>query len=268
MPQTADNLAERLAQARAHWPDFVVDAEVFERAVAAQLAAGAELAKLHTDDMYLACAAALGMPAALVAFDRLCGQAIERAVAATSATPSEAADLAQVVRARLLVAPAAGGEPRIATYSGKGSLVSWIRVVATREAADMMPKARRETGAEDGVIAMLVAPDDDPEIGYLKRLYREEFKQAFETALAALEDRDRLVLRQHAIDGLSIDELAKLHQVHRSTAARWIESAKQALVDGTQRDLVKRLNLTRTELTSVLRLIRSQLDLSLPRLLR
>jgi RNA polymerase sigma-70 factor (ECF subfamily) len=146
-------------------------------------------------------------------------------------------------------------------------LTAWVRVVATREAARMLPRARRELSAADEELAGLIAPDDDPEVGYLKRLYRDEFKLAFTAAVDALEARDRLLLRQHALDGLSIDQLGALHDVHRATAARWVEAAREAVLTGTHRELVRRLRLSRTELASVMRLIRSQLDVSLPRLL-
>jgi RNA polymerase sigma-70 factor (ECF subfamily) len=266
MATVSDELARCLAQARARWPGHATSDERFAEA-AAGCAKGVELAKLHTDDLYLACGCADGDPAALAGFETLCAAAIDRAMAATGATPSERADLGQVVRQRLLVAPAAGGAPRIATYSARGALVAWVRVVATREAADMLRKTRKEVPAGDDELAALIANDDDPAVGYLKRLYRGEFKRAFEAAVAALDDRDRLVLRQHALDGLSIDELAKLHGVHRATTARWVEAAREAVLAGTQRDLTTRLQLSRTELASVIRMIRSNLDVSLPRLL-
>ena len=76
------------------------------------------------------------------------------------------------------------------------------------------------------------------------------------------------MLRQHALDGLSIDQLAALHGVHRATAARQVHSARDAVLAGTRRELVRRLRLSPRELASMMRLIHSQLDLSLPRVLR
>jgi RNA polymerase sigma-70 factor (ECF subfamily) len=132
----------------------------------------------------------------------------------------------------------------------------------------MLARTHRHVAARDDELAHLIAPDDDPEIGYLKRLYREEFKRAFQVAIEALDDRDRLVLRQHTLDGLGIDQLAALHHVHRATSARWVEAARKTVIAATERELIHRLRLSRTELDSVLRMIRSQLDVSLPRLLR
>jgi RNA polymerase sigma-70 factor (ECF subfamily) len=248
-----------------------IDEQHFVRAIASRLhpdlPAIEALEAMHTDDLYLACGCAAGAPAALAGFEQRCAAAIERAIAATGASLAERADLGQVVRQRLLVPPADGDTPRIATYSARGPLPAWVRVVATRETARMLPRVRRDVSADEDELAGLIGVGDDPEVGYLKRLYRDEFKRAFQAAVEALADRDRLVLRQHLLDGLGIDQLAALHGVHRATTARWIHAAREAVLAGTQRELLQRLRLSRSELASVIRLIRSQLDVSLSRVL-
>jgi RNA polymerase sigma-70 factor (ECF subfamily) len=264
-------LADCVARATRAWPNVTVAEDQFVRAIAERLAGDAparSLGAMQTDDLYLACGCAAGDPGALAGFEQRCSAAIARAIATTGASRSERADLGQVVRQRLLVAPADGGAPRIASYSARGPLPAWARVVATREAARMLSRVRREVAAGDDDLASLIAGDDDPEIGYLKRLYRAEFKRAFHAAVEALDDRARLMLRQHALDGLGIDRLAALHGVHRATAARWIDAAREAVLAGTHRELVRRLQLSRSELASMIRLIHSQLDVSLARLLR
>lgn len=273
VPDALDGLlAERVERATAAWPGLTIDPERFVTAIAERLAADLPVLRgidaLHIEDLYLALACADNAPGALDAFEARCSAVIERAIASTGAPVALRADLGQVVRQRLLVAPADGGLPRIATYSGRGSLAAWVRVVATREAARMLSRAHHEVAADDAELAQLIAGDDDPEIGYLKRLYRDEFKRAFQAAVAALDDRARLVLRQHTLDRLGIDQLAALHHVHRATAARWVEAARQAVLAATEQELIQRLKLSKTELDSVIRLIRSQLDVSLPRLLR
>lgn len=269
--ELAPLIAHRVARAAAVWPAVSVDASWFVHAIAERLAADAPVRSLdamQTDDLYLACGCATGDPGALSAFEDRYGSVIARTVAAVGASSTERADLGQVVRQRLLVAPAAGGPPRIASFSARGSLLSWVRVVAAREASRMLPRARREVPAEDDDLESLIARDDDPEIGYLKRLYRDQFKRAFRAAVESLGDRERLLLRQHALDGLTIDQLAALHRVHRATAARWVQAARDAVAARTQRELIRRLRLSRGELASVMRLIQSQLDVSLSRVLR
>jgi RNA polymerase sigma-70 factor (ECF subfamily) len=253
-----DPVAEAIASARAAWPGVEVAPARFR----AFLAGRGEPAALHLADLYLACACADGDPAAIAAFDRTHQAMIDRAVAATGATRAERADVAQTVRQRLLVAPEAG-EPRIASYSGRGALGAWVRVVATREAARLLRRERREVAADDAELDGVVATAADPELDYLKRLYRDELKAAFRAAVDALSDRERMLLRQHVLDGLGIDRLAAFYRVHRATAARWVEAARHAVVTGTRKALVHRLRLAGGELDSVIRLVRSQLDLSL-----
>jgi len=77
-----------------------------------------------------------------------------------------------------------------------------------------------------------------------------------------------MLLHQHALDGLSIDKLAAFYRVHRATTARWLDAARQAVLDGTRRELVSRLQLSVNELDSIMRMIGSRLDVSLPELLR
>lgn len=255
-----------LAHAATAWPGVTVAADAFTAFVAARLD-GADPAARCTDDLYLACACLAGDRAALAAFEHRYAPVIERAVGASGATASERADLHQLVRQRLLVA-ASGEPPRLAGYTGKGALASWIKVVAIREAARLLGRARREVAAEDDELTGLVAAADDPEIGYLKRLYRHEFRAACRAAVEALSDRERVLLRQSALDGIGIDELAALYRVHRATTARWLEAARAAVRDGTRRGLLERLQISAPELDSVMRLIGSRLEASLPALLR
>jgi RNA polymerase sigma-70 factor (ECF subfamily) len=262
---------ERHARGAAAWPGVAVDIDRFARAVAARLDPqdpSCSLDAMLTDDLYLACGCAAGDAAALAAFERHCGPAISRAFATVGVSPDERADLGQVLRQRLLVAQAGRAAPRIASYEARGSLPAWVRVVAAREAQRMLPRARHDVATEDEELVQRIAGNDTPEIGYLKRVYRDEFKRAFQVAIEGLDDRDRLVLRQHALDGLTIDQLAVLHGVHRATAARWVQSSRDAVLAGTRRALSRKLRLTRSELASVMRLIHSWLDVSLERVLR
>jgi RNA polymerase sigma-70 factor, ECF subfamily len=132
----------------------------------------------------------------------------------------------------------------------------------------LLPRLHRDAGAGDDELAHRVGAEDDPEVGYLKHLYRREFKQALHAAVDTLDDHERLLLRQHALDGLSVDQLARLHGVHRATAARWVGAVRDTVLARTHRELIRRLGLSRGELASIMRLIQSQLDVSLPRILQ
>src|SRR5260370_1220010 len=81
-------------------------------------------------------------------------------------------------------------------------------------------------------------------------------------ALAALAERERNVLRQYYIDGLTIDQLAALYQVNRATTARWVAGARLSVVAKTREHLVDELGIAAGEADSIIRLVRSQLDVS------
>jgi RNA polymerase sigma-70 factor (ECF subfamily) len=80
-----------------------------------------------------------------------------------------------------------------------------------------------------------------------------------------LTPRDRSMLRFHLIDGLSIDQIGKLESVHRATAARWIAAARKKIHDAVRADLRRQMKLTRAELESLIRVVRSRLDFSVKR---
>lgn len=54
--------------------------------------------------------------------------------------------------------------------------------------------------------------------------------------------------------------LGARYGVHRGTAARWLERCNRTLLDRTRRALVTRLRVARTEVDSILRLVRSRLE--------
>jgi RNA polymerase sigma-70 factor (ECF subfamily) len=68
--------------------------------------------------------------------------------------------------------------------------------------------------------------------------------------------------------GLGIDRIGALLNVHRATAARWIRAASDAVRGETRRLLHERLGLKASELDSLAGLVRSQIHLSLGRLLQ
>ena len=109
------------------------------------------------------------------------------------------------------------------------------------------------------------AAGDDPELSFLKAKYRAAFRVAVERAIAELEDKDALVLRQHFVDGLSIDVLGGLHQVHRATAARWVAKAQAALLAKVRDRFMAEANVGDDECQSVLRLVESRMDVTLRR---
>jgi RNA polymerase sigma-70 factor (ECF subfamily) len=261
----AAKLDDLVARARADRPTLEVPAEAFVAHVARKASATTQLDKLVAADLYLACACARADPAALEALEAGPFGAAAAAVA-RGANPDVLEDAKQVVRRQLLTSDGTR-PPGIADYAGRGALGAWLRVVLTRELVRLSGVARRHPQVDTDELAALPEVGSDPEVGYLKQVYRDEFKGAFTAALGALSAEQRAVLRYHFVERLSIDDIGVLEGVSRATAARRVAAARAALLDGTRRALGARLGVPEAELNSMLPLIESQIELSLPRLL-
>ena len=267
-PHLAERLQPLLVAAAAAWPEFTVPPQELASFVAQRLPAQApdlKIEQLLSPELYLVCACLGGNKHALVCFERQYLSPLDRALAHMK-LGAKLQDVKQLVRQLLFVARP-GTAPKLAAYTGRGKLAAWLRVIAVREAIDLLDKERPEILRDPAQVAALPVADDDPELGYMKRTYRAAFKEAFAQALLSLSPREQNLLRQQVLDGLTVTELGALYQVHHATAARWLVEARKELVQRTRKELKTRLRLTSSECDSILRLADSHLTLSLSRLL-
>jgi RNA polymerase sigma-70 factor (ECF subfamily) len=262
-------LARAIAEASSRWPTVRLAHDEFAAYVAARIGPGEnpreQLASRHLDDLYLAFGCSIGDDDAVAAFDQAVLRDLPRALRRGDLDQAHLDDTRQQVATKLL-ARAGATPPAIAQYSGRGSLRSWVRVIAILESARLLQGNAHERPTDDALfdaVAHGVAPSQSA----LKEAYRQSFKRAFEESLAGLSIHDRLLLRQHFLDGLGIDRLATLHDVHRATAARWIAKLVERLLGDTRARLEVELAVGGEELDSVLRLIQSCLDASITRYL-
>jgi RNA polymerase sigma-70 factor (ECF subfamily) len=213
---------------------------------------------LHAEDLLLACACADGDRAALAAFERQHVVPLKTVLRGVGLAPHAIDDVLQQVRQWLFVGDERG--PRITDFSGRGTLRAWLRVIAVRTARRARARDHRET-SDDGVVELPAGTH--VELDYLKHAYREEFSVAFREAVQALPVRERNLLRLHLLDNLSIDQIAAIYHVHRSTAARRIELAREAVVTGVRDRFAARIDIDKADLESILDLIASRVDVSL-----
>lgn len=258
-------LLDIVGSAQRAWPAFHVPHDAFVSYLSERMPDDVPpvvaLRQMHTADLYLACACARGDAQAFAAFDEHCLDQLDRLLGRMGVDADLGAEVKQGIRSRVLVSD--GRPPEILDFSGRGDLRGWVRVMAVRQALRRMDRARRDVSVEDDeLLERMVAPGN-PELDYAKGIYRKEFKQAFEGALRALPDRERTVLRQHYIDGLTIDELGQLYRVHRSTAARLVARARTLVLEATRSQMMCQLDVQSQDLDSIMRMIRSQIDISL-----
>jgi RNA polymerase sigma-70 factor (ECF subfamily) len=269
MPDLAELLAEQLADGRATWPDVPLDGAVYLRRLAAAVDARATesaervMRTVPASDLYLAAACGAGDERAIAAFRRALLPQLAGALARLGAGATIIDETQQRVLEMLFV-PRPGGPPQIATYSGRGRLHSWVCSIGVRTGRRMMG---HEAGGDDDGLDRLAGPVEDPELELLRRRYADSFKAALVAALGDVTERQRNVLRQYHIDELTIDQIGSLYRINRATAARWVIAARAAVLAATRARLATDLRLAVDEVDSIIRLVRSRIDVTFRELL-
>jgi RNA polymerase sigma-70 factor (ECF subfamily) len=262
-------LDEWLRDGARRWPGV----EVTAAALAAHLArheVPVTDAHPHAADLYLACACAAGDPAAIAVFERELVPVARAAARRVAASDEAVAEVVQLARERLLVpVRATTAAPRIADYSGQGPLAGWVRIATVRIALNRARGERRRSLVDDDALARVIdaagAAGDDRWRALAR--YGEAFSDALRAAFAALDPRERNLLRMHHLHGLTVDELAPAQGVHRATVARWIARARAQLLEETRAGLRVRLGAAEATVDSIIRELADDLEISVARLL-
>ncbi|HEX3853549.1 MAG TPA: sigma-70 family RNA polymerase sigma factor [Polyangiaceae bacterium] len=211
-------------------------------------------------DLYLCCACAEAQPEALRAFESEGMSVAKAAIARINREADFVQDTLQEVWDKLLL----GSEARVRQYAGRGPLKAWVRVTATRVALDRNRARGRLIGRHVELSERLAAQQVSPEAVLTKARYGAAFEQALRGAVAALSTQERNVLRMHVAGRCSIDEIGRAYNVHRATAARWLDRTRAQIYESVRHELcVRQDKLTASEFRSLATLMGSQLELSL-----
>ena len=197
----------------------------------------------HQADLDLARACAAGDEAAWERFIREYRPVLRRA--ADAMAPGGAAlDLADELFAELYGLREREGERQslFRYFQGRSSLATWLRAVLAQRYVDRIRASRRtEPLPDDESLAagpMRVAPalgGTNPEEPRCRAAVRE----ALESAIAALEPRDRLRLRCYYTQELTLAAIGKLFGEHEATASRQLARVRKDLrqaVEGRMRE--------------------------------
>jgi len=259
---------------RAQWPTVTLPAELFVTHLAERLPEATPtspieplLESLSLTELYLACACLHGVGAALQVFERNYLAKLPGLLRSPKYPDTLIEDICQLTRMKILV-PSPEGRPKIAEYTGRGALASWVRVTATRIAIKLQSteKPAPEEDA-DSLFSALPAPGVDPELDAIKRRHQADLREAMREAFSTLSPEDRHLLRLYFVDQLSTYELATLFRVSQPTISRWLRSTRETVYKETRRQLQARLGLSQRDFQSFLALLDSQLELSISQLL-
>ena len=252
------------ARGVAAWPGVRVDEAAFSSYLAAR--AKDDGSSEHATDLYVACACALGDARAIGAVDErylagLTAHLIRRGFAADLAD-----DVVQAMRERLFVR-ADEAAPKIVEYSGRGSLLSWLRVTAARAASNVRRDANNRARISEEATDVAVPPLDQ-EMAVIVNRYGPVLHDALRGAFDSLAPEERSVLRLHFEQGLSLEAVARILSLSRATVGRRMLSGRQRVLAAMLATLGDQLSASPDEIMSILGVLRSKLDVSLAPLLR
>ncbi len=213
-------------------------------------------------DLYLAWCCVLGCNEALEYFWKTCLPSSRRAAYSVTKDESLAEDVMQEVVQRLVISTP-DKPATLSSYRGRSKLERWLRSVTVRAALSATRKHSKPHADSEDSALQVPSLSDDPEIALLKESSSEMVESALREALMKLDDETRLVLQQHLIDGLTIDQLATIYRIHRATAARRIAKAREELLSETRHRLRAAVQQTGRDLDSLILFAQSRVKISL-----
>ena len=190
---------------------------------------------LRLADLALATACALGRDAAWRRFLELYRAALTQAAIAITRSATLGEELADSLYAELyglraLQADSARRSP-LASYSGRGSLLGWLRTTLAQRHIDHHRRTYRETPlVAVEAAAPVPAPTTSPQ-------HLIHLRHALVLALRALGAENRFLLTTYFLDQRTLLEIGRMLHVHEATVSRKIKRLAQDLRTDVLRNL-------------------------------
>ncbi len=244
---------------RARWPELPLSFEAFLAQVRPHLATlvAIDAAQVCAEDLFLVASCLQRLSGAVDRFDAFSWPHLERHLRRKESAPEKVAELRQALLVRLFVPASAGKLPRISEYTGRGPLLVWLRMTATR----LLLNARRADPNTAAVQQHYAsgAMAGDVELTFIRGRYEIHFADALREATGALSSEERLLLQLRYREELTSDQIAAVLKTSRVTAHRRVVLAREALAEGLRQGLRVRLALSQTGLEQLMGLFSSSL---------
>ena len=190
-----------------------------------------------------------------------------RAVASIDSSRAFVDETLQVLRERLFV-PKNGRPGKIADYAGRASLRTWLIAVAVRSAISLRRRKGEHPHEAFAHEADRRLVERGPEQEYLLRQYKDAFEDAVRVALARLPAKERMLLRLNLVR--RNERRQAWHCVSsrpRNGCALGLRKPAEPCWKKLRAELCTKLGIMSSELDSLAADIRSQIDVSVLRLL-
>jgi RNA polymerase sigma-70 factor, ECF subfamily len=177
---------------------------------------GTFLRSLHLSELALAHSCVLGRDAGWQRFLHSYRSPLTHAAVAITGSSTVGHELADSLYAELYGLREVDGQrrPPLASYSGRGSLLGWLRTTLAQRHVDYHRRTRRET-ALDNVDPPAEEAFAAPASSELSRL-----TDAVRLSLRDLPAEDRFMLSAYFLDRQSLLEISRVIRVHEATVSR------------------------------------------------
>jgi len=118
-------------------------------------------------------------------------------------------------------------------YSGRGSLMGWLRAMMAQQHVNRYRKTYRETVLEDLEPAAPETAAPQPEV-------LAHLREALPKAMASLAAEERLLLSAYFLDGHTLLEMSRVLDVHEATVSRKLKRVTARVRKELLRALVTR----------------------------
>jgi RNA polymerase sigma-70 factor (ECF subfamily) len=208
-------------------------------AVASPAQQAAFFAGLRMSDLVLARACAGGSERAWERFIALYRESLLRAGIAITGHESLGRELADGLYAELYGLTVRDGERRcpLDSYSGRGSLIGWLRTTLAQRHVDRHRRTHREQPLEESgdCPSPLTETEAEPDRRVLPRL-----TASVQEALQHEGPEERFLLASYYLDGRKLHEIAAMLGVHEATVSRKLKRATGAVRKQIVRALERR----------------------------
>ena len=218
---------------------------------------------LQSDDLCLVLACECGVESAWSDLIERFSATVRSAARAASSNEAAAEELAQSVWAELHgLKRRDDGSPagKLAYYSGRGSLAGWLRAVVSQLAVDQHRKQSRLVQTEEDTEFERLANEVEansslptsvtqvtPEQTVSNKFATEQIRDALVSAVEALSDDDRLLVKLYYFDDLRLREAGAVLGVHEATASRRLTRVQTELRGTVKRSLIEKHGWTQSE---------------------
>jgi RNA polymerase sigma-70 factor (ECF subfamily) len=174
------------------------------------------LRSLRLEDLALATACVLGREAAWQRFLDLYRAPLTQAAVAITGSSTLGHDLADSLYSELYGLREVEGQRRspLASYSGRGSLLGWLRTTLAQRHVDHHRRTHRESPL-DTLDTAAPTPQSPPVAAELSQLSR-----ALTSTLQGLSAEERFLLCSYFLDRQPLAQIARVLQVHEATISR------------------------------------------------